>query len=127
MDVYALLISYIAALPGIKSVHEDLTEGVDLGSLPCVAVHSAGPAQRRPALQGLGVDVVSIDVHLYISRSAWMKGQAYSLAEMLRRHLSVWRRGQIRAVDVSRPDRLPDRNPNIRRLGMTVDIHVPIF
>lgn len=127
MDVYGLLVSHIATLDSIAAVHVELPAGVDLDALPCVALHSAGPAQRRPALQGLGADVVGVDVHLYVGTTTWMTGQAHPLADALRRHLSRWRDGRAHVIDVTRPERLPDRNPNIRRLGMTADIIVPAF
>lgn len=127
MDLFAELVTYIDQVPDVEAVHVDLEHGVRLQQLPCVALYSAGPAARHPAAQGLGADTVSIDVELFISPFMHHDGSGHQLAQQIRSHLARFRSGMARAVDVSRPARRPDRNPDVRRLGMTVDIIVPAF
>lgn len=125
MDLYASLVPFISRFPGVRSVHVELPHDAELRALPCVDLQPAGPAGRTPALQGLGVDSVFIDVDLFVSPQMWLTGQAAALADNLRRYLSTYRDGMARAVDVGRPSRRPDRNPNIRRIGFTVEILTP--
>lgn len=125
MDVYAALVAYISKLDGIGAVYVEVPHGAIPSRLPVVHLESAGPARRTAALQWLGADQVGVDVNLYVSESMWKTGAATELARDLRAHLYNFRAGQARAVEVSRPEKWPDRNPKSRRLGMTVEVLLP--
>lgn len=125
MDVYAELVQYIRGFQGIQSVQREMPHDFDLTTLPAVDLTDPGPAGRKPALQGLGFDEVDIDVDLYLSRTMWLSGAGETLAQNLRSHLSAFQTGRMKAVDVTRPHKRPDRNSSIRRLGMTITVLMP--
>lgn len=125
MDVIAALTRHIAQLDGVKAVYDEVPHNAIPNMLPLVHLESAGPARRAPALQGLGVDQVGIDVNLVVPESMWRSGVAAELAQRLRLHLHQFRAGHMRAVEVSRPEKWPDRNPKTRRLGMTIEVMIP--
>lgn len=125
VDVFAALVPYLANVPGVAAVYEEIPHGAISERLPLIHLESAGPARRSPSWQGLGADLVGIDVNLYVSEAMWSSGAAMELAFELRAHLATFRRGLARAVDVSRPEKWPDRNPNSRRIGMTIDVLLP--
>lgn len=125
MDPLAALVTYLAGVPGIASVHVELPHDEQLRSLPCIDLQPAGPAARHPALLGLGFDTQDIDVDLYVSAGDWRRGLARPLATRVRVHLDRFRSGPMAAVGVTAPHKLPDRNPDIRRLGMTVSVRLP--
>ena len=125
MDVFALLVPYIARLDGVAGVYDELPHGALPDRAPLVHLESAGPAQRAPSLQGLGADQVGVDVNLYVPEAMWKSGAAMPLAHSLRAHLYDFRAGAARAVEVTRPEKWPDRNPKTRRLGMTVEVLLP--
>lgn len=125
MDVFALLVPHIARLDGVVGVYEELPHDAVPGKAPLVHLESAGPARRAPSLQGLGADQVGVDVNLYVPEAMWKSGAAMPLALRLRSHLYDFRSGAARAVEVTRPEKWPDRNPHTRRLGMTVEVLLP--
>lgn len=125
MDVFAALTRYLAAFDGVRAVYDDVPHNAIPKYLPLVHLESAGPARRAPALQGLGVDQVGVDINLVIPESMWRSGAGVELAQRLRVYLSQFRDGHMRAVEVTRPEKWPDRNPKTRRLGMTVEVLIP--
>lgn len=125
MDPYAELVKYLTTIETIKSVHVELPHDAELRVMPCINLVSAGRAQRQPSMQGLGIDIQDIDVDVYVDDLTWKKGDAFRIANLVRLRLTGFRVGMMRAVEVSRPDKLPDRNANIRRLGMTVSVLLP--
>lgn len=125
MDVIAALVRFISQVEGVRAVYEEMPHDANPRRLPTVHLEAAGPARRSPALQGLGADQVGVDVNLYVSESMWRSGAAMELAQRLRISLSQFRDGHMRAVEVSRPEKWPDRNPKSRRIGMTVEVMVP--
>lgn len=125
MDLYPELVSYLRCIEPIRAVYTELPHGVELTALPCINLVSAGPGRRLLSMQGLGVDAEDIDVELYIAEHMWQRGDAFPIAQKIRALLSQFRAGQAKALDVTRPEKLPDRNPSIRRLGMTVSIMLP--
>lgn len=130
MDVYALLVTHLSTVLGVGAVsvafdHEAVERVVWNGSA-AVFLESAGPARRGPAWQGLGVDVVGVDVNVVVSREADFDRQAGALiARRVRAALNDFREGAARAIEVSRPERWPDINQKTRRYGMTVEVAVP--
>lgn len=124
-DVYAALVTHLSQLGQVGSVYREAPHDADLGTLPAIDLQDPGPAGRKPAWQHLGVDEVDIDVDLYVTRTMWLRGQADPLADTIRTHLYRFRAGRMKAVEVSRPTKRSDRNPEIRRLGMTVTVLVP--
>lgn len=125
MDLYAELVKHVRGFGGIASVQREMPHDFDLKKLPAVDLTDPGPAGRKPALQGLGFDVVDVDVDLYMDRAMWMSGAGDQLAQQLRKHLSTFRSGRLKAFEVSRPYKRPDRNSSIRRIGMTVTVLMP--
>lgn len=125
MDPYAALVDHLDGLDVVSSVHVELPHDQELRQLPCINLVSAGPAQRQMTMQGLGLDIQDIDVEIYVDESTWVRGDALRIANFLRAKLSVFRLGRMHVTEVTRPDKLPDRNPSIRRLGMTVSVLVP--
>lgn len=125
MDLYAALVVYLKDFPGVASVQREMTHDFELALLPAIDLVDPGPAGRKPALQGLGFDAVDVDIDLYFSRASWMSGAGDALARDLREHLSSFRFGRMKAIEVSRPHKRPDRNSNIRRLGFTVTVLMP--
>ena len=125
MDVFALLVPHIARLNGVAGVYEELPHDALPDRAPLVHLESAGPAQRAPSLQGLGADQVGIDVNLYVPEAMWKSGAAMPLAHSLRAHIYDFRAGAARAVEVTRPEKWPARNPKTRRIGMTVEVLLP--
>ncbi|KAA8723584.1 hypothetical protein [Corynebacterium phocae] len=128
MDIYAALAPHLAKCPGIESVYVNLPHDARFTKLPAVHLQSAGPARRLPATQGLGVDVVGIDIDLYVPESMWQAGRGMALAEIVRRHTNSFRAGVSHCWDVSRPEMLPvTRSADYARIGMTAEIAVPAF
>ncbi|HAT1303608.1 hypothetical protein ACL1F6_08340 [Corynebacterium striatum] len=107
-------------------VFVDLPHGFELEELPTIGLFTVGPAERRPGLNVLGVDVEDIDVDFFVSPLMWETGEAVKLANIVRLFLYRFRDGPVRVLDVSRPERRVDRNPKVRRLGMTVTFASPI-
>lgn len=125
MDPFAALVPYLNAVPGVATVHVGLPHDAEMRTLPCIDLQPAGPAARHRSSAGLGFDTQDIDVDLYVSASDWKLGRASPLASQVRAHLDRFRAGLIVAVEVTTPQKLPDRNPNIRRMGMTVSVRLP--
>ncbi|MGX9138472.1 hypothetical protein [Corynebacterium striatum] len=107
-------------------VFVDLPHGFELEELPTIGLFTVGPPERRPGLNVLGVDVEDIDVDFFVSPLMWETGEAVKLVNIVRLFLSRLRDGPVRVLDVSRPERRIDRNPKVRRLGMTVTLASPI-
>lgn len=126
MDVYAELVSYLKAFPALRAVYEEMPHNAIPKHLPLAHLESAGPARRAPSWQGLGADLVGIDVNLYVPEAAWVSGAGMRLALDVRSYLHAFRCGPARAVEVSRPEKWPDRNPKSRRVGMTVEVLLPV-
>lgn len=126
MDVYPALITHIAEFPGVVSVYVEMPHNFEAKTaLPVVQLEPAGPARRAPSLQGLGADYVGVDVNLYVSPEQWRAGESMVLAHKLRAHVYRFRAGLARAVEVSRPEKWPDRNPYTRRIGFSAEILLP--
>lgn len=121
-DPYAELVKYLAAAGQV--VYVELPHDAPLQRLPCIDLQPAGPDVRLGGLNTLGGDLVGIDVDLYIPAAYWKSGKAAQHAQALRHHLSQFRLQSMSVVDVTRPKKLPDRNENIRRLGMTATLAV---
>lgn len=127
MDIIAELVKYISQIDGINAVYEEVPHNAIPKNLPVVHLESAGPVRRVPALQHLGADQVGVDVNLYVSESMWKTGEGMRLAHRLRASMYDFRTGQARAVEVSRPEKWPDRNPKSRRIGMTIEVMLPAY
>lgn len=125
MDIYPPLVAHIAEFPGVESVHVELPHDFTSKPLPAVQLESAGPARRAPSLQGLGADLVGVDVNLFVSPAQWRAGDSMVLAHQLRAHIYRFRAGLARTTEVSRPEKWPDRNPHTRRIGLTAEILLP--
>lgn len=125
MDPYAALVTYLDGLNLVASVHVELPHDEKLRALPCINLVSAGPAQRQMTMQSLGLDIQDIDVDIYVDESMWVRGDAHRIANLVRAKLSLFRVGRMHVTEVTRPEKLPDRNPSIRRLGMTVSVLIP--
>lgn len=122
-DVLAVLVSHLKSGPW--RVYAEMPHSFELKSLPAISIVQVGPSARSPALNGLGVDWIDFDCDLYIDHTQWVSGQAQRLADHLRQHLTQLHSGGVRFIDASRPEKRPDRNPNIRRLSVTVTVAVP--
>lgn len=119
-----MIVAFLSAA-GVAPVYADLPHDFELDTLPAVDLQSVGPARREAGLNVLGVDYVDIDVDYYCSARDFRVGLAMPRALQLRRFLARLNRGGVRAIEVSRPVRRPDRNPNVRRLSMTMTVAVP--
>lgn len=123
VDVMEFMVRKLSAT-GYPVFAEELPDTKALRKLPALHCFVVGDGRRRPAHNGLGVDDVDVDVELFISPLDWKTGRAHDVADALRRYLAgVYGEG-VRVVDVSRPVRRPDLNPNVRRLALLVQLMV---
>ena len=107
-------------------VHVNLPHDFEIKDLPTIALFSAGPAERRPGLNVLGVDVEDIDLHFFVSPGMLRSGEAMKAAAVVRLFLSQLRVGETRVLDATRPERMLDRNPRVARIGFTASIASPV-
>ncbi|QRP60874.1 hypothetical protein I6J72_05465 [Corynebacterium sp. FDAARGOS 1242] len=125
VDNFALLVTALGEnFP--YPVHVDLPHKFELKELPTIGLFSAGPAERRPGLNVLGVDVEDIDLHFFVSPEMMRSGEAMKRAAILRIFLARVRADSTRVLDVTRPEIMLDRNPRVKRIGLTVSIASPI-
>lgn len=122
-DVYAALVSYLGGHGYKASAFMPMAD--PLPSLPWVDLQSAGPGITHPGINTLGADTVDVDVGYYVSATDWLRGGVPDQARALRHLLAKFQQGHMRVVAVTRPHRMPDRNPNIRRMEMTVSVRLP--
>lgn len=123
-DHFAQLSAFLGSTTDYP-VYVDIPHKFELGRLPAIGLYYVGPAERRPALNSLGIDMEDIDVDIFIPKKTWVTGEAFKLAQLLRMQLYQFRTDDSRCLEVTRPTRRPDRNPTIRRLGMTVTVASP--
>lgn len=122
-DEYAVLIAHLSqhGLP----VYLELPHGFEARGEPVLWVQPVGPASRSPALNKLGFDRIGLDVDLLAGADFWATGQANLLMHSVRQRLTGLRTDGFRVLDVGRPVVRPDWNPDIRRIGLTVELAVP--
>lgn len=121
-DPYAELVRQLGAQRQV--VYVELPHDAPLDHLPCIDLQPAGPGSNRSGLNNLGGDLVGIDVDLYVPYAYWADGRAEQHARALRHFLSHLHLPDMAVVSVTRPQKLPDRNERIRRLGMTATIAI---
>lgn len=127
VDHFSLLAKFLHAQTGFP-VYVDLPTGFELKSLPSIGLSFVGTAERRPGLNVLGIDVEDVDVDLFVSPAMWESGEAVKLAHRIRIMLEhdFSPQSGVRVLGCSRPSRRPDRNPKIRRIGLTVSVASPV-
>lgn len=125
VDNFALLVKALGE-NFLCPVYVNLPHDFEIKELPTISLYSAGPAERRPGLNVLGVDVEDIDLHFLVSREMLRSGEAMKRAAVMRIFLSQLLAGSTRVIDVTRPERMLDLNPRVKRIGLTVSIASPI-
>lgn len=123
-DVFKALVARLDGA-GFGPVTVELPAGESLLELPCVDVWPVAAPSTTHGLNVLGVDVVDVDVDLFVSRGQWLAGDGERWANELREYLFAWRDPLFRVRHVTAPVRRPDRNKNIRRYGVTIQIVCP--
>lgn len=124
MDVYAALIAHLRAVDGVAAAYVEAPHDLEL-KLPAVDLQPVGPARRHRAFNHLGADALDVDVDIYFTTSDALTGAGQALAHRVRQSLAGFRQGLMKSIDVGRPESRPDRNPNIRRLCVTVTVIAP--
>ncbi|WP_311353784.1 hypothetical protein [Corynebacterium pyruviciproducens] len=107
------------------TVYADLPHDVELRAFPCAGLTVVGPATTRHAFNAPGLDLEDIDVDVYSTPAAFTTGALFRQALSLRIHLLHLHRDKTSVIAASRPQRRPDRNPKIRRIGFTVTVAGP--
>lgn len=127
VDIMPVLVGRIGAIDGVAAVYSELPHSEKLPALPVADLQYAGPPVHRGSAQGPGIDVTSIDVDVYMPAGMDKIGQGYRLASEIRKNLIGFTYGRMIVSDVSAPVRRPDRNADIRRWQIVVDVMAPAF
>lgn len=121
-DVYRELVKQLSTAGQV--VYVEVPHNAPLDKLPCIDLQPAGPGSNLGAFNALGGDLVDVDVDFYAPVDYFNSGMAYEHASAIRSFLSKIRLPGFNVVAVTYPISLPDRNPRIRRLGMTATVAV---
>lgn len=127
VDVFPVLVDRIGAVDGVAAVYSELPHNSQLPAMPVVDLQYSGPPAHRRSAQGPGVDVISVDVDLYMPAGMDQIGQGYRLASEIRKNLIGFTYGRMIMLDASAPVRRPDRNSKIRRWQLAITVMVPAF
>lgn len=125
IDPFIALNKYLTA-EGFGPVYTEMPNDQPLPRLPCVDLWPVAKSTAQHAFNAMGYDVHHIDVDLYLPRAmVSVTGEGYALADRLRKTLFAFRDPRIRVRHVTAPHRRPDRNRDIRRLGLTITLIIP--
>lgn len=127
VDIMPVLVKRIGGISDVSAVYVELPHGEKLPAAPVADLQYSGPPAHRRSAQGPGVDITSVDVDVYMPAAMDKIGQGHRLASEIRKNLIGFTYGRMVVSDVTAPVRRPDRNANIRRWQIVVDVMAPAF